>query len=126
MAPARGFLHSSGATVAPQAVYDAHAKGEHTEECNPTNCDISGEDWLVRLFVKRVNETISRGEICTMYEVPSDFAIPGITETMKIWPQMKVKSFRDKVLAELPDGRFLPPDELDEWVFVIYPKGMRR
>lgn len=107
----------------PQEDYDAKVRDLHLATCTPENCDMSGEDWIVRSFVNQVKETLRRREICTLYQVPSDFSDPAYLNKAMIWPQMKHQSFRDKVLAQCP-GTFYPPDELDEWVFVAYPDGM--
>lgn len=92
---------------------------EHLPECDPTNCDISGEDCIVRAFVQEVAREIAKGEICIMYE--QVLLSSSSRNSGKIWPAMKEESFRTKASRQRPRGKFLAPDEYDEWTFVEYP-----
>jgi hypothetical protein len=91
---------------------------DHVPECNPTNCDISGEEWEVRQFVHRVRTTNQQGEICILFSSASS----AFADPQKIWPAMERESFRNAVMQILPLGRFYPPDDLsDDWQFAHYP-----
>jgi hypothetical protein len=104
----------------PQSHYD------HIALCDPTNCDISGDEWMVRRFVQIAKATIARGETCLLYEVRSDFDFGNHAHPDKIWPIMRDEHFRNAVILLLPEGKFMPPDDLDEWVFVLQAGERRR
>ena len=67
-------------------------------------------------FVSHVLGVIARNEICILYEVPflND-------RSRTLWPQMANPKFRTTVLEMLPTAEFNPPNDLDEWTFVMYP-----
>ncbi len=102
-------------SLPPQSCYD------HIALCDLTNCDISGDEWMVRRFVEIVNETIAKGQMCLLYAEPSEFG-SAFADPRKIWPQMRDAHFRDVVQLLLPYGEFCAPDDLGGWVFVMYPR----
>lgn len=123
------FFRSTPADLPPHKPV-RHFGPEHLPECTPSNCDISGDDWLVQKmamqFVQIVQATVARGEICVLYEVKSMFGNDLTVDRTKIWPSMRQQIFRDAVMKLYPDGRFSPPDDLDEWTFVAYPASRQR
>jgi hypothetical protein len=65
-------------------------------------------------FVGIVRATLARREICILY---AEAFSPATADPNKIWPEMKDPTFRTMVQHQVPDGKFLPPDELDGWVY---------
>lgn len=69
------------------------------------------------LFVEEVTRVLNKREICMMYMEGSI----GPSNPKKVWPEMRIAAWREKVMIMLPNGRFSPPDDLDSWTFVHYP-----
>jgi hypothetical protein len=81
-------------------------------------------------FLRVVNETIARGEICILFAEAGPLSM--YPDPNKIWPEMLSDDFRIEVLASIQSiharsirsMRFSPPDDLDGWTFSACPRTM--